>query len=132
MLFDECGKNIDIGRRAKLSSRISIGDNSGVGDNCYLQGKIIIGNNVMMAPNVAIIATNHKFDRTDIPMNQQGDEEKCVIIRDDVWIGYGACILPGVEVGKGSIIAARAVVTKNVPDFSIVGGIPGKIIKRRQ
>jgi maltose O-acetyltransferase len=95
------------------------------------KGKIIIGNNVMMAPNVGIIAANHRFDRTDIPMKLQGIEENCVIIEDDVWIGYGAYILSGVKVGKGSIIAAEVVVTRNVPDYSIVGGIPAKVIKVR-
>ena len=131
LLFDNCGKNVDIGRHCKLSSQISLGDNSGIGDNSYIQGKVIIGNNVMMAPNVAIIATNHNFDRKDIPMNQQGSVDVAINIEDDVWIGYGAKILAGVTINKGVIIAAGAVVTVDVPEYTIVGGVPARMIKKR-
>lgn len=131
LYFDYCGDNVDIGRHAKLSPHISIGNNSGIGDNCYLQGRVTLGENVMMAPHVAIIAVNHKHDRTDIPMNEQGTIEKEVIINNDVWIGYGAKILAGVNIGTGVIIGAGAVVTKDVPDYAVVGGVPAKIIKMR-
>lgn len=131
LLFDNCGKNVDIGRHCKLSSQISLGDNSGIGDNSYIQGKVIIGNNVMMAPNVAIIATNHNFGRKDIPMNQQGSVDMAINIEDDVWIGYGAKILAGVTINKGVIIAAGAVVTADVPEYTIVGGVPARMIKKR-
>mgnify|MGYP004463476607 CR=1 FL=1 len=131
LLFDNCGKNVDIGRHCKLSSQISLGDNSGIGDNSYIQGKVIIGNNVMMAPNVAIIAANHNFGRKDIPMNQQGSVDMAINIEDDVWIGYGATILAGVTINKGVIIAAGAVVTADVPEYTIVGGVPARMIKKR-
>lgn len=131
LLFEECGKNVDIGRKAKLSSKIMLGDNSGIGDNCYIQGNVKIGKNVMMAPNVSIIAINHNFSQIDIPMNQQGSCDKWITIEDDVWIGFGAIILAGVTIGSGSIIAAGAVVSKDVPPFSIVGGVPAKILKVR-
>lgn len=131
LLFDNCGKNVDIGRHCKLSSQISLGDNSGIGDNAYIQGKVIIGNNVMMAPNVAIIATNHNFGRKDIPMNQQGSIDMAINIEDDVWIGYGAKILAGVTINKGVVIAAGAVVTADVPEYTIVGGVPARMIKKR-
>lgn len=132
LLFDNCGKNVDIGRHCKLSSQISLGDNSGIGDNSYIQGKVIIGNNVMMAPNVAIIATNHNIARIDIPMNLQGSVDKEIYIEDDVWIGYGSIILPGVKIAKGSVVGAGSVVTKNVETFTVVGGNPAKIIKKRK
>ena len=131
LLFDKCGKNIDIGRHCKLSSTITIGNNSGIGDFCYIQGPVQIGENVMMAPYVALIAANHNVSRTDVPMNQQGAYEKQITIEDDVWIGYGAKILAGVTVGKGAVIGAGAVVTRDVPPYSIAVGAPAKVIKSR-
>lgn len=132
LYFDKCGKNVDIGRKVKLSSHISLGDNSGIGDEVYIQGKVTIGNNVMMAPRVAIIATNHEFGRTDLPMNKQGSNENPIFIGNDVWIGFSAIILAGVHIGDGAIVAAGAVVTKDVEPYGIVGGIPAKHIKDRR
>ena len=86
----------------------------------------------MMAPEVAIIATNHNYDRIDIPMNQQGHSDKPITIGDDCWIGYRAVICAGVNIGRGSIIAAGAVVTRDVPDFTIVAGVPARVIKSRK
>ena len=133
MILDRCGKNVNIERKAMFSSRVSIGDNSGIGINATLNGTVIIGNNVMMGPNCVIYTINHKHDRVDIPMIEQGFEEcKPVTICDDVWIGGNVTILPGVTIGKGSIIGACTVVTKNVPDYSICCGNPGRIVKKRK
>lgn len=86
----------------------------------------------MMGTDVTIITRNHRFDRTDIPMMEQGfEEERPVYIGNDVWIGDRALILPGVHVGDGSIITAGAVVTKDVPPYSIVGGVPARKIRNR-
>ncbi len=132
LFFEHCGKSVDIGKHAKVSSRLSIGDRSGIGDRCHLQGPIIMGNDIMMAPEVAIIATNHNFDRTDIPMNLQGHTDETVEIGDDVWLGYRAIVCPGVKIGRGSVVAAGAVVTKDVPEYSVVAGVPAKVIKTRK
>ncbi len=87
----------------------------------------------MMGPDVVILTQNHKFDRLDIPMLDQGfKDEQPVTICDDVWIGARVIILPGVTVGKGAIIAAGAVVTKDVPEYAIVGGNPARVIKMRK
>ena len=89
-----------------------------------------IGDDVMMGPNVSIYTRNHAFERTDVPMNTQGvSDEKIVVIENDVWIGANSIILPGVTVSKGAIIGAGAVVTKDVPEYAIVGGNPAKVIK---
>lgn len=87
----------------------------------------------MMGPQVFIYTQNHNHDRTDIPMIAQGyEEEKPVVIGDDVWIGSRVTILPGVHIGEGAIIGASSVVTKDVPAYSIVGGNPAKVIKSRK
>lgn len=132
MYLKSCGKNLDIGKKAHISSNLSIGNNSGIGDYSYLQGDIVIGDHVMMAPEVAIIATNHNYQRLDIPMGAQGSTEKQIVIGNDVWLGYRCIICAGVHIGSGSIIAAGAVVTKDVPEYSIVGGIPARVIKSRK
>lgn len=131
-MLNQVGKNINIERGAQFSTKVEIGDNSGIGLNCFISGKTLIGKNVMMAPEVYIYTFNHSFGRTDIPMCEQGrDEEEPVIIEDDVWIGSRTTILPGVKIGRGSIIGAMSVVTKNVEAYTVVAGNPAKTIKSR-
>lgn len=90
MFLAKCGANVNIEKGAVFSSRVEIGNNSGLGKNCSIGGKTIIGDNVMMGPNCVIYSQNHRFDRTDIPMIQQGfSPEEPVYIGDDVWIGGG-------------------------------------------
>jgi len=111
---------------------ISIGSHCHINENVFIQGGVI-GNNVMIAPNVAILNNSHSYERTDIPMIDQGMVNNSnPIIEDDVWIGRNVIILHGLIVGKGSIIAAGSVVTKNIPPYSIVGGVPAKLIKSRK
>ena len=132
LILTKCGKNVNIERGAVFSSHVSLGDNSGIGVNAWLSGSVIIGNDVMMGANCTMYSRNHRFDRIDIPMCEQGFlPEKTIVIDDDVWIGGQVIILPGVHIGKGAIIGAGAVVTKDVPDYAIVGGNPAKIIKYR-
>lgn len=133
ILGDKCGKSVNIEHGALFSSRCEIGNLSGIGIDAKLNGKVIIGDYVMMGPNCTIYTQNHSFERTDIPMCMQGvSDEKPVIIEDDVWIGVNVTILPGVTIGKGSIIGAGAVVAKSIPEYSIVVGNPAKIIKNRK
>lgn len=132
LMFDYCGKNVDIGRKISFSSEISLGDNSSIGDYSHIAGKVSIGKDVMMSPRVTFLASNHNYKRTDIPMNKQGGTEEEIVVGDDVWIGYGSTILAGVNIGNGVIICAGAVVTKDVGDFCIVGGVPAKVIKNRK
>lgn len=133
LMLDKCGKNVNIEHGAFLASGkdIEIGDNSGVGLNCRVAGPLSIGNDVMMAPGVTIVTQNHEISDTTIPMRLQTAEKKKVTISDDVWIGANAIILPGVTIGKGSVIAGGAVVTKDVMPYTIVGGNPAKVIRSR-
>lgn len=112
--------------------RVQFGYGCRVNENVYIE-KADIGNDVLIAPNVAILSRMHEFERTDIPMSLQGYRpEKGVVIGDDVWLGRNVIVMPGVKVGRGSIVAAGAVVTKDVEPFSIVGGVPAILIKRRK
>lgn len=131
LMFDYCGEKVDIGRKISFSSQVSLGDRSSIGDEAYILGKLVIGDNVMMAARCAFIASNHNIDILDIPMNLQGGTDNPIIIEDNVWIGYGCSIMAGVHVGSGAVIGSGSVVTKNVPNNAIVGGVPAKIIKYR-
>jgi acetyltransferase-like isoleucine patch superfamily enzyme len=81
---------------------------------------------------VGLFAENHIFDRTDIPMRLQGVDRKFIRIEDDVWLGTNSVILAGVTVGRGAIVSAGSVVTKDVPQYAIVGGVPAKVIRMRK
>lgn len=133
--FDKHGRNINIEKNADFGkgNGIVIGDNSGLGVDCIVRGPLDIGANVMMGPDVRIMTVKHNTSRTDIPMNRQGHFPKQkVTIGDDVWIGARVVILPGITVGSGSIIGAGAVVTKDVPEYAVVAGVPAKVIKYRK
>jgi maltose O-acetyltransferase len=111
---------------------IEIGPRSGIGIDAFIRADLVIGCDVMMGPGVIIYGRYHNHDRTDIPMNKQGmGGFSPVIIEDDVWIGARVIILKGVRVGRGAIIGAGAVVTKNVPPFSVVAGNPARVIRKR-
>lgn len=115
------------------SGEIEFGTNSYTGFGCVfgVNEKINIGSNVMIADYCTIRDTNHVFESRSIPMANQGISTSEVVVGDDVWIGAGVSVLAGVTIGKGAIIAAGAVVTKSVPDYAIVGGVPAKLIKYR-
>ena len=133
MMLSSCGKKVNIEHKAFFSKKVSLGDYSGIGVNSKIYGTCIIGKYVMMGEDCTIITRNHSFDRTDTPIMLQGfEEEKPVYIGDDVWIGDKVTILPGVHIGEGSIIGAGSVVTHDVLPYSIVAGVPAKVIKFRK
>ena len=133
LILTKCGKYVNIEKGAEFPSSVELGDYSGIGVRAQINGKVIFGNHVMMGPDVCIYARNHAYDRTDITMDLQGfAPEKPVFIDDDVWIGAKVIILPGVHIGTGAVIGAGAVVTKDVPDYAVVGGNPAQIIKMRK
>ena len=115
------------------SGKFELGQNSFIMPYCVISvnEKIIIGKNVMIADFASIRDDDHRFDNVDVPMIEQGMATSPIIIEDDVWIGHGAIVLRGVNIGTGAIVAAGAVVTKDVPAYAIVGGVPAKIIKYR-
>lgn len=127
------------------NARISIYDDNlegvciSIGDNCYIgynfsllaKDKIIIEKDVLIASNVIITSENHGIDpESDLPYMSQELTGKGVCIGEGSWIGEKVCILPGVTIGKKCVIGAGSVVTKDVPDYCIVGGNPAKVIKK--
>lgn len=136
------GNNVSIQRNTiiectgvirNLGEGLKIGNNVGIAQNCFIQvrGSVYIGNDVMFGPGVSVFSEDHGFADIGIPMIQQPEIRKGVTIEDDVWIGTRAIILGGVTIGKGSIIAAGSVVKSSIPAYSVVAGVPGKIIRTR-
>lgn len=134
-IFKKCGKNVNIEKGANFGFGfdIEIGDNSGIGINAVVPSNTVIGNDVMMGPNCFILSINHETSRIDIPMRLQGNTlPKQTIIEDDVWIGRDVTMTPGRHISKGSIVAACCVLTKDFPEYSIIGGNPSKLIRSRK
>lgn len=137
------GNRVTIGKHAiirpsniyggAIGAGLKVGDHSNIGPFAYIgcSGFISIGNNVMISPRVSIYAENHVFDNPEILMKEQGVTQAPVIIEDDCWIASNSIILAGVTIGKGSVIAAGSVVTKDIPPYSVAAGVPAKVIKQR-
>ena len=114
------------------ASKIKIGGHCHINENVFIQGADI-GNYVMIAPNVVILNSLHAYESTDIPMiMQKGEENLNPIIEDDVWIGRNAVIMPNIKLGKGSVVGAGSIVTKDVEPYCVVAGVPAKLIKKRK
>jgi acetyltransferase-like isoleucine patch superfamily enzyme len=140
-LYARNGKLI-VGKNTKIAHFVKLTSNNGnleIGENCTINefsiidgyGKgVKIGNGVRIAPYCMIISSNHGME-ADKPIFKQELTSKGIQIEEDVWIGTGSKILDGVIIEKGAIVAAGSVVTKNVPAYTIVGGVPAKFIKER-
>jgi len=152
-------RNVYIGKYCKLSAGIKpaslkIGQRTVIHEFCILKsaegfihighdcslnpfsivlggGGVKIGNYCRIAPHTVIVAGQHDFRRIDIPIAEQGMVYKGIEIEDDVWIGANCVILDGVTIGKGTIVGAGSVVTKNVEPYSIMGGVPARVISKR-
>ncbi len=132
MILTRCGDNVNIYPKSSFSSKVELGNNSDIGLRCRLNGKVIIGNDVIMGPDVLVYTQNHNTSRSDIPIKYQGvTEEKSVTIGDGCWICSRVIILPGVHIGKNSVIGAGSVVTKDIPDYAIAAGNPAKVVRIR-
>ena len=109
---------------------VIIGDHTRVGLHNTIIGPVTIGSHVNLAQGITVTALNHNFEESSKRIDEQGVTTKPVIIGNDIWIGANAVLLPGVTIGDHSIVAAGAVVTKDVPPHSLVAGVPAKIIKK--
>ena len=109
---------------------VMIGDHTRIGLHNTIIGPVIIGNHVNLAQGITVTALNHNFEDSEKRIDEQGVSTSNVIIEDDIWIGANAVVLPGVTIGHHSVVAAGAVVTKDVPPHSLVAGVPAKVIKQ--
>lgn len=140
--FGSSGKNISImqGFYVRGNDNVHLGDNISIGPKgtfMCTEAEIRIGNNVMFGPNVTLISGDHRTDLVGKYMNEVSEDEKLpdndkpIVIMGDNWIGANVTILKGVVVGEGAVVAAGAVVLSDVPPYTIVGGVPAKILKAR-
>jgi galactoside O-acetyltransferase len=134
----EIGDFVSFGRNAFLQARqskIIIGNNMNANVNVFIvsgpDGEITIGDDVLIGPNVIIRAADHNFEKIDIPIRKQGHISGKIIIGNDVWIGGNVVITKDVIIGDHCIIGAGSVVTKDFKPFSVVGGVPAKLIGKR-
>ncbi len=134
------GSNVNIADGVEIgsTSNVFIGSDVFIGRDCWLSAaaaKIRIGSQVMLAPEVAIITGDHTFRRPGVSMFdahlKSPEDDQDVVIEDDVWVGMRAIILKGITVGRGSVIGAGAVVTHDVPPYSVVAGVPAKVVAHR-
>ena len=109
---------------------VIIGDHTRIGLHNTIIGPVTIGDHVNLAQGITVTALNHNFADTDKRIDEQGVSTNPVVIEDDIWIGANAVILPGVTIGQHSVVAAGAIVTKDVPPHSLVAGVPAKVIKQ--
>jgi acetyltransferase-like isoleucine patch superfamily enzyme len=118
---------------AQKGTGIKIGNRTGINSRAYLggQGGITIGDDVIFGPNVQVFSENHNFSDLTINIKDQGVKRQAVNIGNNCWLGAGSTILAGVVIGNGCVIAAGSVVTKSIPENSIVAGVPARIIKSR-
>jgi len=135
----QLGKNITFMKNSYIyahdNGELIVGDNFTLNTNSQLGasfGKIVIGKNCAIASNCVLRASNHNFDNPNIPFREQGHSYGEIIIEDDIWIASNCVITPNTKIGKGSIIGAGSVVTKDVKPYSIMGGVPAKIIRQRR
>ena len=119
-------------RPIRVSPDLIAGAHSFVNEGCRIWPNVELGRYVMLGPNVAIVGGDHLFDKPGVPMVFSGRAElKKTTIEEDAWLGYGVTVITGVRIGRGAIVAACAVVTKDVPPYEIWGGIPARKIGER-
>lgn len=151
--FKSLSKKIQFGNRVKIIGNVTlgnsltlddnteirnftnnyskIGNHTSINKNTVIRGYFSIGEYCAIAPNCTIIGANHIFSDPNKTIKSQGVSCKGIIIEDDVWIGANSVILDGVTIGKGSVIGAGSIVTKNIPPYSVAVGNPCKVIKNR-
>jgi acetyltransferase-like isoleucine patch superfamily enzyme len=129
------GSNVEFYRGVYLSpcgTHIDIGSHTHFAPYCALYGPLTIGTHCAIAAHVVFASVGHGYSRTDVPMVEQPVTKNEIVLENDVWIGANAVVIGGVTIGEGSIVGAGAVVTKDVPPYSVVGGTPARIIRNRK
>lgn len=134
-LFSGGGQDLAVYPGAYLifCHRIQAGRRLAINVGTYIdaRGGLTVGDNVMIGPNCALVTVDHGHGRTDMPMCQQELSYGPIVIGDDVWFGANVCVRAGVTIGTGAIIGAGAVVTRDVPPYTVVGGVPARVLSQR-
>lgn len=134
-IFRECGTGVIVKSKVYFGrgTNVRVGDRSQLGLNLRADSDFTLGSDVVMGPDVVIMSWTHSFDRCDVPITQQGHGPvRPVHVGDDVWLGTRSIVLPGVRIGDHAIVGAGAVVTKDVPAYAIVAGVPARVIRDRR
>lgn len=135
ILLKKTGLNCNIADAVTIINpeRLSLGTRVSIHEYTYIQanGDITIGDHVAIANNCTLIASTHNFQRNDIPIKLQGSTSLPIVIDDDVWIGSKVTVLGGVHIGKGAVIGAGAVVTRDIPAFAVAFGVPCRVRRIR-
>lgn len=138
----ELSRNLQLGRGTTISSFSKVkvsdgplvtGNNCGFGTNCFVDAGIGIrmGDHVICGPGVSLIATNYRYERLQIPFEEQGHTSQGIMIGSNVWIGAGSVVLDGSDIGDNSIVVANSLVNRRFPPNSIIQGNPAKVIGQR-
>ncbi|EMS2269571.1 acyltransferase [Neisseria gonorrhoeae] len=122
------GRGVNIERGAYVFPDTVLGDGSGIGANCEICRGLVVDKNVMMGPECLLYSTNHKFDRENKRFEGY-TEIRPITLEDDVWPGRRVIVMAGVTVGRGSVVGAGAVVTKDIPPYSLAAGNPAVVKK---
>ena len=131
------GRGVRVGRHCILTAQqgeLSLADGAALSPGVHLgadHGRIEIGSHTAIGPGTVVRAANHRFERCDVPIMRQGHVPGTVIIGDDVWIGANCVITPDVRIGRGAVVGAGAVVTRDVEPLAVVGGVPARVIGKR-
>lgn len=140
-MFARCGKGVYVGERGNYTfENIELGDHAYLSNDITImstRAKVYIGDHAMVGARTCIVTGNHRVDIKDKLLDEVTDADKRpeddqdVVLEGDNWIGMGVYILKGVTIGRGAVVAAGSIVTKDVPPYSIVGGVPAKVLKMR-
>lgn len=126
---------VGLGVRINFPERMSVGNNSYINGGDFIIGEsssITIGNDCLISYNVHFRTVTHCYEDKKLLIRQQGHKESDIVVEDDVWVGFGAQIMPGTTLHKGCVVGAGSVVTHDVPSYAVVGGVPSHIIKFRE
>jgi acetyltransferase-like isoleucine patch superfamily enzyme len=121
-MLSNLGEGLSIGKKSSLDAYSFIGAGGGV----------FIGDCVIMGQHVSFHAENHQYDRLDVPIREQGTTRRGIVVEDDCWVGSNVTFLDGAHVGQGCVIAAGTVVRGEIPEYSVVAGVPGRVLKSRK
>lgn len=132
----QLGDGVTLNRYAYITASragVAIGANSQINHFALINGAggVMIGRNVLIGPGAQLISYQHNYQNANVPIDSQGYTYEPITVEDDVWIGSNAVILAGVTIGRGCVIGAGAVVTKSCAPYSVLAGVPARVIKKR-